>query len=85
MRKRGLAIAQQRSIIVMYDDVVVGDYAAGLLVEDDVIIELKVARALNDQHIAQCMNDLRATNKRLCLLINFGCPRIEIRRLAARP
>ena len=51
--------------------------------EDAVIVELKVAKALNDDHIGRCLNYLRATDKRLCILINFGRPRIEIRRVAA--
>jgi len=51
--------------------------------EDAVIVELKVAKALNDDHIGQCLNYLRATDKRLCILIDFGRPRIEIRRVAA--
>ena len=70
MRKHGLASVQQHRIIVRYGDV---------------IIERKATKAINDQPIAQCMNYLRATGKRLCLLINFGRPRIEIRRLAAGP
>jgi GxxExxY protein len=74
MRKRGLAVVQQRGIAVRYDDVVVGDYAADLLIEDRVIVELKVVRSLGDEHAAQCMNYLRATGKTLCLLINFGRP-----------
>jgi GxxExxY protein len=52
-----------------------------LLVEDQVIVELKVVNALNDVHIPQCRNHLRATGKPLCLLINFGHPKVEIRRI----
>ena len=67
LRKLGLAVEQQVGIAVRYDDVV--------------IVESKVATALNDQHFAQCVNYLRATEKHLCLPINFGRPRIEIRRV----
>ena len=83
MRKRGLHVARQRPIVVRYDTIIVGDYTADLMVEDQVVIELKVARSLYNQHVAQCMNYLRATNKPVCLLINFGCPRIEIRRVVS--
>ena len=68
-------------IVVFYDDAIVGEFTADLLVEDQVIVELKVVVALRDVHLPQCRNDLRATGKPLCLLINFGRPKIEIRRV----
>jgi GxxExxY protein len=83
LRTQSLTVVQQKPIVVRYKTVVVGEYAADLLVEDHILIELKVARALSDPHVAQCRNYLRATGKPLCLLINFGLPRIEIRRLTA--
>ena len=58
---------------------------ADLLVEGAILIELKTVRALDGAHRAQCINDLRATWKRLCLLINFGRPRIEVQRIADDP
>jgi GxxExxY protein len=61
--------------------VIVGEYTADLLVEDQVIVELKVVGALSDLHVPQCRNYLRATGKKLCLLINFGQPKVEIRRI----
>jgi GxxExxY protein len=81
LRKAGLAVAQQQGVSVFYDDVIVGEYAADLLVEAAVIVELKAVRALDDVHQAQCMNYLRATGLQLCLLLNFGRPRVEIRRI----
>ena len=84
MRKKGLGAVQQRGIVVLYDTIIVGEYAADLLVEDRVIVELKAVGALSDVHIPQCRNYLRATNMPLCLLINFGRPRIEIRRIEAQ-
>jgi GxxExxY protein len=83
MREQGLRAVQQRAIVVRHDDIVIGEYTADLMVEDHVIVELKVVRSLNDLHIAQCMNYLCASDKRLCLSINFGRPRIEIRRVTA--
>ncbi len=67
-----------------YGDVIVGEYTADLLVEDQIIIELKVVSALGDVHVPQCRNYLRATGKPLCLLLNFGRPKIEIRRITAQ-
>ncbi len=81
LRKAGLTVAQQQGVSVIYDDVIVGEYAADLLVEAAVIVELKAVRALDDVHQAQCMNYLRATGMQLCLLLNFGRPRVEIRRI----
>ena len=81
LRKAGLTVAQQQGVSVIYDDVIVGEYAADLLVEAAVVVELKAVRALDDVHQAQCMNYLRATGMQLCLLLNFGRPRVEIRRI----
>jgi GxxExxY protein len=81
MRKSGLGVVQQRGIMVVNDDVTVGELTADLLVEDQVIVELKVVGALSDVHIPQCRNYLRATGKPLCLPINFGRPKVEIRRV----
>ena len=60
MRKCGLGVARQRGIVVCYDDVIVGEYTADLLVEDQVIVELKVAGALSDAHLPQCREYLGA-------------------------
>jgi GxxExxY protein len=83
MRKRGLLVVQQRGIVVRYDDAVVGEYIADLVVDDRIIVELKVVKALSEQHVAHCVNYLRATELDLCLLMNFGRSRIEFRRVAA--
>ena len=81
IRKRGLAVAQQYGGIVRYDGVIVGEYAADLLVEDAVLVELKAVKALDDIHLVQCLNYLKATDLRLCLLLNFGQPRLQIKRV----
>ena len=85
LRMAGLAVEQQRGITVTYKGALVGEYFADLLVENSVLIELKTVRALDRAHRAQCINYLRATGKTLCLLINFGPPRIEIQRVADDP
>jgi len=81
LRKRGLAVVQQGGVVVRYDGVVVGDYTTDLLVEDAVLVELKAVKALDSIHLAQCLNYLKATDLRLCLLLNFGKPRLEIKRV----
>ena len=52
-----------------------------LLVENVVLVELKVARGIDHIHQAQCLNYLKATGLPLCLLLNFGSPRLDIKRL----
>lgn len=81
LRKSGLQVSQQHKIQVCYDGVVVGDYEADLLVEDSVLVEIKAVQELNDVHMAQCLNYLKATGLKLCLLINFGKAKVEIRRI----
>ena len=68
-------------ISVSYEGIEVGKYEADLLVEGRVLVELKAVRDMNDIHRAQCMNYLRATGLKLCLLINFGNPRVEVKRV----
>jgi len=77
----GLTVAQQEDIKVFYEGIEVGKYAADLLIDGRILIELKAVRDLNEIHRAQCMNYLRATGLRLCLLINFGNPRVEVKRV----
>lgn len=79
--KSGLQVQQEVPIWVFYDGIVVGEYSADLFVEELVIVEFKLVRALDDIHMAQCLNYLRATGMPVCLLINFGRPRIEVKRI----
>jgi GxxExxY protein len=81
LRKGGLRVEQQHPIPVHYDGVQVGDFYADLLVEGVVLIELKAVRAFEDVHEAQCLNYLKGTGLSLCLLLNFGKPRVEVKRL----
>jgi GxxExxY protein len=81
LRMAGLAVEQQRGITVTYKSIVVGEYFVDLLVEDAVVIELKTVRTLDRAHRAQCINYLRATGRHLCLLLNFGTPRLEFQRV----
>ena len=80
LRKAGLKTEQQHDIKVYYDDDRVGDFVADLLVEDRVIVELKAVRAIDDIHVAQALNYLKATRLPTCLLINFGKSGAELRR-----
>jgi len=81
LRKAGLGVEQQRGITVLYDGVRVGEYFIDLLVEAAILVELKTVAELSRAHRAQCLNYLRATGMHLCLLMNFGRPRLEVRRV----
>lgn len=81
IRRLSLKVEQQKQIKVFYDGVEVGFYQADLLVEDCVLVELKTVKNLDDVHKAQCLNYLKATELKICLLINFGNPRAEVKRI----
>jgi GxxExxY protein len=81
LRKAGLSVEQERGITVMYDGVMVGEYFIDLLVEASLLVELKTVAELSGAHRAQCLNYLRATGMHLCLLMNFGRTRLEVRRV----
>jgi GxxExxY protein len=68
----GLKVLQQANITVYFQNPIVGDYCADLLVEDAVIVELKATSRITDDHSAQLLNYLRATPYELGLLLNFG-------------
>ena len=81
LRKEGLAVEQQYPIQVRYENVIVGDFVADLLVEGKVIVELKSVRALDEAHSAQGINYLKGTGLQVCLLLNFGKERVEVKRI----
>jgi GxxExxY protein len=82
LRKAGLRIEQQHPLKVMDEDgTVLGDYYADLFVEGCLIIELKACKSLAAEHTAQVLGYLRASDQFHALLINFGAPKIEIKKL----
>ncbi len=85
MKKDGLKVVQQHPVKVNYDGVVVGEFYLDMLVNDFVIVELKAVSALTNDHMGQAFNYLRATGLPACLLINFGQPKIQLRRLYPSP
>ena len=81
IKTSGLKVIQQAPITVKYEGIVVGDFYADLLVEDAVLVELKAVSMLKDEHIAQSLNYLRASGLEICLLINFGTTKVQLKRL----
>ncbi len=79
LRERGHHVIQQAPIKVRYDNVIVDEYFADMLVDGNVIVELKTAERISDAHAAQLLNYLKATALEVGLLLNFG-PKPEFRR-----
>lgn len=84
LKGNGLKVLQQFPMKIMYRDELVGEYFADLLIEDKVLVELKAAQGLDEVHYAQCLNYLKATGLPVCLLLNFGKPELQIRRVLAK-
>jgi GxxExxY protein len=72
LRNMGLFVEKQRRVKVFYEGNLVGDYCADLAVEEKVIVELKAAEALCEDHEFQLINYLKATEIEVGLLLNFG-------------
>lgn len=82
LRKAGLKVEQQHALQVRDEDgTVLGDYLADLFVENSLIVELKACKTLANEHLAQVLGYLRASGQRHAMLINFGSPKIEVRKL----
>ena len=82
LRKSGLQVTQQYPVEVLYDGIVVGQYIADLLVAGSVIVELKCVKGIEDIHLAQCLNYLRATGLRRGLILNFNFPKVGVKRVS---
>jgi len=80
IRKRGLKAESQKPIIVEYENEVVGEFKADILVEDIVILELKSIRQITRAHEVQLVNYLVATGKPVGLILNYGEQKVEVKR-----
>jgi GxxExxY protein len=80
-KSTNLVVSQQYPVRVIYDEIIVGEFFADLLIDDRVLVELKAVSMLANEHTAQALNYLRATGLEICLLINFGRTKVEIKRL----
>lgn len=81
LRKKGISLEQQQELKVFDEDgTLLGHLTADLLIENQLICEIKGVRALVDEHVAQLLGYLRASRIEHGLLINFGGPKLEIRK-----
>ena len=78
---RGISARRQAPVRVKYKDEIVGKYRADILVEGRLIIEVKCAEGFANEHMAQCINYLKATDLNLCLIVNFKQPKAVWKRI----
>ena len=81
LHQKGLAAQAQFPLSVKFRGHVVGEFYADILLEGKFILELKSVRALAPEHQAQLINYLKATGIDVGLLINFGAPRLQYKRV----
>jgi GxxExxY protein len=81
LRKQDIKVEQQFPLKVFDEDgTIIGDYFADLFVNDQMIVELKAAKTIADDHVAQILGYLRASKIEHGLLINFGAPKLQIKK-----
>ncbi len=84
LAEQGIAFERQAPLQVSYKGRIVGNFVADLVVEGVLLVELKALRSLSSDHEAQVMNYLRACGLGVGLLLNFGTPKLEVRRIVWR-
>lgn len=83
LAKAGLSVRQQQPLQVFDEDgMVIGDYFADLLVDDRLVVEVKAAKHLAEEHTAQILGYLKSSRKEHGLLINFGSYKFQIKKYA---
>ena len=81
LRKQGIDVRQQHPLSVRDEDgTLLGEFFADLFIEGRLIVELKAARAVAEEHIAQLLGYLRSGSIETGLLINFGSPRLHVKK-----
>jgi GxxExxY protein len=85
LAKAGFKVESDKPIQVRYEGVIVGDFKADLIVNDELIIELKAVSGIIVEHEVQLVNYLAATGKDLGLLVNFGGRSLEFKKKFRTP
>lgn len=81
LRRAGVVVEQQYPLQVLdEDDTLLGQFYADLLVENELVVELKACRTITSEHVAQLLGYLRGCRREHGLLINFGAPKLEIKK-----
>ena len=85
LEKSGHSTEQEKALKVYYSDQVVGEFYVDILVDNDIILELKSVQHLAKEHEVQLVNYLNGMKKELGLLINFGSSGVEVKRKYRNP
>jgi GxxExxY protein len=83
LRSGNILVEFERPYTIHYRGIAIGRYIADIVVEEPVLVELKAVTALNTPHVLQVRNYLKASHLKVGLLLNFGTPSVEIRRVLA--
>jgi GxxExxY protein len=81
LTKAGLGCERQKTVEILYDGKLIGEYRLDLLVEKRVILELKACKGIDDVHLATARSYLKATGCQRALVLNFAKSTLEIRRV----
>ncbi len=86
LRQRGIQVEQQRRLTVYDEDgTPLGDFLADLVVDGRLVVELKAVRVVADEHVAQLLGYLRSSRIETGLLLNFGAPRLHVKKYLMTP
>ncbi len=80
LRKAGLNAESQKPITVYYEEEIVGEFVADIIVNDTIILELKSVRQIINVHEVQLVNYLVATRKPVGLILSFGESKVDVKR-----
>jgi GxxExxY protein len=81
LTKRGICWAHQREVRIFFEGIEIGIHRLDLIVEEQIIVELKAVKTFDDIHYAQLKSYLKATNLHVGLLLNFNAPKLVIKRV----
>lgn len=81
LTSRGFSVKGQVAYAVLYKGFCVGEYFADIVVENRVVVELKCVDQFSKEHLAQCLNYLKASGLRIALLVNFQRPKVQWKRV----
>src|SRR5262245_5594656 len=81
LTKRGIAFEHQRDVSIYYESEVVGIHRCDVIVANEIVVELKAIKALDDVHFAQVRSYLKATGLHVGLLMNFNSPTLVVKRI----
>lgn len=81
LEKDKIKFIREKPIRIKYEGLLLGEHRLDFLIEDEIILELKAVYEINNFHIAQILSYLKATNKKLGLILNFSRSKLEIKRV----